>query len=66
MTIVKNNQDVHTFKPRGDHANLVWLDKTLTKDGDYYYVRVIQGDGERAWSSPTWLALQRPRREKSL
>ena len=23
---------------------------------DYYYVRVIQQDGEMAWSSPIWIS----------
>ena len=55
VTVVKNNDDVHTFTPRGDHAELVWRDKAIACNGDYYYVRVIQGDGERAWSSPIWL-----------
>jgi len=55
VTVVKNNQDVHTFTPPGDHATLTWEDKSTAEDNDYYYVRVIQRDGERAWSSPTWL-----------
>ncbi len=55
VTVVKNNDDVHTFTPRGDHAELVWRDKATARNGDYYYIRVKQRDGERAWSSPIWL-----------
>jgi hypothetical protein len=29
-------------------------------DGDYYYVRVTQIDGERAWSSPWWVGGEPP------
>jgi len=55
VTVVKNNDDVHTFIPRSDQAQLVWEDRTEAQGGDYYYVRVIQRDGNRAWSSPIWL-----------
>jgi hypothetical protein len=30
-------------------------------DGDYYYVRITQIDGERAWSSPFWIGEGRSR-----
>ena len=30
-------------------------------DDDYYYVRVEQLDGHRAWSSPWWVGGERPR-----
>ncbi len=32
------------------------LDKEITKDTDYYYVRVTQKDGGMAWSSPVWVS----------
>lgn len=59
VTLVKNNADVHVFKPRDAEAHLTWEDKEQAGNGDYYYVRVIQRDGNRAWSSPMWLELQR-------
>ena len=55
VTVVKNNVDRHTFQLRDDQAQVVWEDKSIAHDGDYYYVRVIQRDGNRAWSSPIWL-----------
>lgn len=58
MTIVKNNQDVHTFQPRQPWVNLTWADRDRVRSGDYYYVRVIQGDGNRAWSSPIWVDVE--------
>ncbi|MCZ6597045.1 MAG: hypothetical protein O7B99_05350, partial [Planctomycetota bacterium] len=34
------------------------LDEHLT-DSSWVYVRVIQKDGNRAWSSPIWIELSR-------
>ncbi len=34
---------------------LEYADRGAGKPGDYYYVRVTQIDGERAWSSPFWV-----------
>ena len=35
--------------------DLEWTDTGATAPGDYYYVRVTQLDGARAWSSPFWV-----------
>jgi hypothetical protein len=32
-----------------------WTDLGQTRPGDYYYLRVTQIDGGRAWSSPFWV-----------
>ena len=34
---------------------LEWSDSGEVEPGDYYYVRVTQLDGARAWSSPFWV-----------
>ena len=59
VTVVKNNQDVHTFSPRQPVAELTWVDRDPARSGDYTYVRVIQRDGNRAWSSPIWVDVER-------
>ena len=61
VTIVKNNQDVRVFSLRKDHATFHWDDKSLAMPGDYYYVRVVQRDGNRAWSSPIWIDIDHNR-----
>lgn len=33
---------------------LEYVDRNATVPGDYYYVRVTQRNGSRAWSSPVW------------
>ena len=58
VTIVKNNADVQTFTDLADHAHLEWSDKSEVLSGDYYYVRVIQRDGNRAWFSPIWVDVE--------
>ena len=55
VTVVKNNEDVQTFRPESEEVELVYEDKSQAGVNDYYYVRVIQQDGNRAWSSPIWL-----------
>jgi hypothetical protein len=35
-----------------------FVDEVLTKGRHWYYLRVIQEDGEMAWSSPIWVDLQ--------
>ena len=55
VTVVKNNEDVYTFNERSSAAQLEWEDKLRAQHGDFYYVRVTQRDGNRAWSSPIWL-----------
>ena len=38
-----------------------FVDTGKAAHGDYYYVRVEQLDGARAWSSPTWVGGEQPR-----
>lgn len=57
LQIIKNNLIVHDVPLRGDSAQICWTDGSDTKTGDYYYVRVTQYDGHRAWSSPIWVDL---------
>ncbi len=36
-------------------AEFRYRDAEAPKNGDYYYIRVTQLDGEQAWSSPIWI-----------
>ena len=38
-----------------------YVDRSELLPGDYYYVRVTQLNGARAWSSPMWAGGERPR-----
>ena len=47
---------VQLIDPQGSlDQELEWTDMGPVNEGDYYYVRVTQLDGERAWSSPFWV-----------
>ncbi|MBX9602455.1 MAG: DUF3604 domain-containing protein [Bryobacteraceae bacterium] len=38
-----------------------YVDRSSPRPGDYYYLRVIQVNGARAWSSPIWIGGERTR-----
>jgi len=42
-------------------AELDYQDRSDPQPGDYYYLRVTQLDGSRAWSSPIWVGGESPR-----
>ncbi len=57
VTIVKNGQDHFIYTLNGAmarHESMV-IDLEAERDTDYYYIRVTQSDGRRAWSSPVWV-----------
>ncbi len=58
VEIVKNGRVLHAYP--GYHAldlELRYDDQSAERDTDYYYVHVIQEDGEQAWSSPIWVTV---------
>jgi len=67
VEVLRNCEVVQTFTPAGRSAHLEWVDTDEleahlireTPFGDspfaFYYVRVTQEDGRRAWGSPIWL-----------
>ncbi len=66
IEVVRNNETVESVRIDGDRASLTYTDPTplaevpavsdAAPDVVFYYVRVIQADGNLAWSSPIWLA----------
>ncbi len=57
LAMVKNNREVATTPGEGMMAAWQWTDPAPAKDGDYYYVRIVQADGEWVWSSPIFIEL---------
>jgi hypothetical protein len=53
VDIVRNNDFVYSRKPMTKDVDLEWQD--LGSGSAYYYVRVIELDGNLAWSSPVWI-----------
>jgi hypothetical protein len=55
IEVCRNNEFIYSKQPGGRTASLVFTDTRPVTGKSYYYVRVIQTDGELAWSSPVWL-----------
>ena len=57
IRIIKNGIVVKTLFTHGEpDINIQWIDNSFSKENNtYYYVRVVQKDGESAWSSPIWI-----------
>ncbi len=55
LTLVRNNEYVYTSKPGKQTVEFKWTDMTPSDDVNLYYFRVVQADGEVAWSSPVWI-----------
>ena len=56
LVIIKNTREIHVEVPKCESVSFEWVDsKGKERESDYYYVRLIQDDGEMAWSSPIWV-----------
>jgi hypothetical protein len=70
IDIIRNNQVVHSVSAGGADCEVSWedssvLDEVLLPPAKFsanpfcfYYVRVLQRDGEVAWASPTWISTE--------
>jgi hypothetical protein len=58
VDIIKDNKIVRTYKPGKDTFKLSYTDQP-DKEKSYFYVRVIQKDGEMAWGSPAWVTYKK-------
>ncbi|MBC7286879.1 MAG: DUF3604 domain-containing protein, partial [Armatimonadetes bacterium] len=69
IEIIRNNQVVHAYEPQDEFDVAIdWRDDDHFDDVAirprsamppflFYYVRVLQADGEMAWASPIWITL---------
>jgi hypothetical protein len=55
IDVIKNNKYVHQVSPQQKDAAFEYLDNSIEPGESYYYVRIEQGDGQLAWSSPIWV-----------
>jgi hypothetical protein len=66
LEVVRNNEVVHRARPESHDASVTWTDQEPFEDFAlrpksrrppfaFYYVRVLQDDGEMAWASPIWI-----------
>ena len=55
VDIVKNQSFVYTSHPGTKETRFDFADQDYAAGQNYYYVRVMQDDGQLAWSSPIWV-----------
>ncbi|HUG91280.1 MAG TPA: hypothetical protein VML55_10625 [Planctomycetaceae bacterium] len=55
LDIVRNNEYVYTSQPGEATIDMNYTDMTPAAGTNLYYVRLLQEDGEVAWSSPLWV-----------
>jgi len=67
ISIIRNGKEIYYLKGMGDTAEFKYIDRDKASEVVklsplyessliYYYLRVVQVDGEMAWSSPIWLS----------
>ena len=55
VDVVRNNEFIYTQKPGTKDFSFEYEDRQPKPGENYYYVRVMQQDGNLAWSSPVWV-----------
>ena len=53
--LLKDSKEVSTFAPNIKDYKGTWSDPAADGEQHYYYIRVLQTDGEIAWASPLWI-----------
>ena len=57
LQIVRNGEIIHEEPADGLDASMNWTAPQTPAEETYYYLRVLQEDGQMAWSTPVWLRL---------
>jgi hypothetical protein len=56
VDIIKDFHHVYSAEPNKDRVEFTWTDEDgVNRAPSWYYVRVLQEDGEIAWGSPMWI-----------
>ncbi len=55
LEVIRDGAVVHAVEVERLDAELEWKDPEPVGERAWYYLHVIQRDGEEAWSSPVWL-----------
>ncbi len=59
VEILRDSEVVATFKPKGAEHRSDWTEPLPQQGTHYYYVRVLQANGEIAWGSPMWITVKK-------
>ena len=55
VDLIRNNEIIYTISPHQPGAGFEFAETDPLPGESYYYVRVMQEDGEMAWGSPAWV-----------
>jgi hypothetical protein len=55
VEILRNGQTIHRASPASAEVTLRYRDLEPAPGVSYYYARLVQEDGQMAWSSPIWV-----------
>ena len=55
MRIIKNNKELVRTELSRQEEFFEYYDTSEARQDDYYYVRIVQEDGNTVWSSPVWI-----------
>jgi hypothetical protein len=56
VDVIKDFVYAYTTEPKTDRVEFEWVDEESRPGGlSWYYVRVLQADGQLAWASPIWV-----------
>ncbi len=55
IDIIRNGEIIHQRNPGSLNCEILFIDEEPIDSDTYYYVKIIQSDGEMAWSSPIWI-----------
>ncbi len=55
VQIVRSGKVLATLSPNRRNVEIDYVDKNPLPGESYYYVRLVQRDGGRAWGSPIWI-----------
>ena len=67
IELIRNCEPVSEHKGKSDHESITFRDESnlrevsIASDEEmfsFYYVRLVQADGEMAWTSPIWIVLE--------
>ena len=59
VDLIKDNRVLYTVDPGEPTFRLDFTDGDAVESGEsYYYIRVLQEDGEIAWGSPAWVTYE--------
>jgi hypothetical protein len=58
VDIIKNRTFAYTARPGTRETSFEFVDKDFGPGESFYYVRVLQENGQLAWSSPIWVTRQ--------